>query len=272
MAIRCDYHLHSVHSGDGSVPMREVVEDAISKGLTHMAFTDHVDFCYPYEKYGTEEVFEINTDAYLYDILRLREEFGDRIKIAYGVELGLQECAFRENSIYVKNNNFDFILGSIHLVNGCDPFYPEFTAGKTDAKAFGEYFDATLANVKKFENFDCLAHLDYVVRYGGAKDMNYRWEEYRETITEILKILIERGKGIEVNTAGIRKNLKDVHPTAEILKLYKTLGGEIVTVGSDAHRKGQVASDINRAEQALKEAGFDYYCVFENRYPEFLKI
>ena len=95
---------------------------------------------------------------------------------------------------------------------------------------------------------------------------------HRESIREILKTLIERGKGIEINTAGLRYNLGHVHPKIEILHMYKELGGEIITVGSDAHKKTDLARDFDIAYEILKECGFNYYTRFEKLSPLFERI
>ena len=139
-------------------------------------------------------------------------------------------------------------------------------------EAYTEYFQSIIDNVKKFKNFDVYGHLDYVVRYGPNKDANYSYDEYKDVIDEILRLLVEEGKGLEVNTGGIKHNLKDLHPCMGILKRYRELGGEIVTVGSDAHTPQDLANGFDRAFEFLKECGFGYYTIFENRLPEFKKL
>ena len=149
----------------------------------------------------------------------------------------------------------------------------EIRTNKTEEEIIREYFQCILDNVKLFNNFDVLGHLDYAVRYAPETDKNYNYLKYKDLIDPILETVIEKGKGIEINTAGIRKYyLKDVHPTTDIIKRYKELGGEIITVGSDAHTAGWEATDFHRAEEALKAAGFDYYCTFENRIATFNKF
>ena len=118
--------------------------------------------------------------------------------------------------------------------------------------------------------FDVYGHLDYVVRYSPEK--SYDPLDYREMIDEILKLLIKKGKGIEINTAGLKSGLGYVHPHEFILNRYKELGGEMITAGSDAHDRSRVAADFDQAEEALKKAGFKYYAVFRQRKPDFIAI
>lgn len=272
MPITADCHLHSSHSGDSDTPMEEMVLEGISRGLTTMCFTEHNDFEYPPSPEEPDNIFLLNTDSYLYDLLKLKEKYADKIRILFGVELGLQPHIVRQNAVYAKSYDFDFIIGSSHLCHGIDPYYPAFYEGRTDEEAYREYFESILENIKKFSNFDVYGHLDYVVRYGASKDRNYSYEKYKDIFDEILKLLLEKEKGIELNTGGLSKGLKDVHPCTGILKRYRELGGEIITIGSDAHAPSHIGDFFERACEILKECGFQYYTIFEKRTPEYHKL
>ena len=271
MAIICDYHVHSNFSGDAKDTLEDMVKSAIDKGFSQICFTEHQDLVFPYLP-GEEGMFDLNTDSYLYELLRVRNKYEDRIRVCFGVELGMQLDAVRENAIYAKSHEFDMIIASLHLVDKVDPYYPEYFEGKTEEEAYGTYFTRIYENLLRFENFDVLGHLDYIVRYGANKDNNYKYETYKSTIDKILEFLIEHEKALEINTAGIRKGTKDVHPTLDILTAYKSMGGELVTIGSDAHNVNDIGADFDRAEEALKECGFKYYCLYENRVAEFKKL
>lgn len=272
MAILYDQHLHTTNSGDSKAPMEEVIQSAIAKGLKGLTFTEHNDIDFPYIP-GEEGMFDLNTDSYLYELIQMKEKYAGQIDIRFGVELGMQTDVFRKNAVYAKAYDFDFIIFSCHVVNGKDPYYPQFWADRSDEEAMHEYFQCILDNVKMFHNFDVLGHLDYPVRYAPNKDANYSYDRHRVLIDRILETLIDNGNGLEINTAGIRKsNLRDVHPYNDILKRYKELGGEIVTVGSDSHVVGQEGADFDRAAEALKNAGFDYYCTFDKRVASYHKL
>ncbi|MBR1931213.1 MAG: histidinol-phosphatase HisJ family protein [Lachnospiraceae bacterium] len=272
MPILSDCHLHTSHSGDSEAPMEEMILQGISQGLTTMCFTEHNDFDYPVTELDPAGKFELNTDAYLYDLIRLREKYADRIRILFGVELGLQPSVIRRNAIYAKSYDFDFIIGSSHLVRERDPYYPEYYEGRSDEEAYREYFESILENIQKFSNFDVYGHLDYVVRYGRTRDENYTYAQYSDIFDEILKLLIDKEKGIELNTGGLKKGMRDVHPCTDIIKRYKELGGEIITVGSDSHDTAHIAEGFDRAMEVLKACGFSYYTIFEKRVPEFKRI
>lgn len=273
MPITADCHLHTSHSGDSDTPMEQMILQGISQGLDTMCFTEHNDFDYPGTPQYPGDIFLLNTDSYLYDLIQYKEKYADRIRVLFGVELGLQPQVMRQNAVYAKSYDFDFIIGSSHICNGQDPyFHSPFFDGRSADEAYLEYFESILENIKKFSNFDVYGHLDYVVRYGDEMDKNYSYEKFKDIFDAILELLIDKGKGIEVNTGGLKKGMKDLHPCMGVLKRYRELGGEIITIGSDSHDTHHIADSFDRACDALKECGFRYYSVFEKRVAEFKRL
>lgn len=272
MPITADFHMHSNFSGDSDAPMEAMIHKSIELGLTHMCFTEHQDLDFPICDEVPAGKFEVNADAYLYDLLKYRDKYKDKINILFGVELGLQPHIARENAIFAKAHDYDFIIGSSHICNKKDPYFPAFYEGRSEEEAYCEYFQSIIDNIKKFQNFDVYGHLDYVVRYGPNKDADYTYTKYQDLLDKILELLIDNGKGIEINTGGVVKGLKELHPCTDIIKHYKDLGGEIITIGSDAHKPEDIYRHFNRAEEVLKECGFKYYTIFEKRIPEFKKL
>lgn len=272
MAITADYHLHSSFSGDSTAPMEDMVRSGFQKGLTHMCFTEHMDLHYPISVDVPAGFFEVNTDSYLYELLHLKEKYASDIQLSFGIELGLQASYTKELNMYARSYDFDFIIGSSHIVNGKDPYEPAYFQGRTEEEGYREYFTTVIENIKKFTRYDVYGHLDYVVRYGPKLDKDYSYEKYKDLFDRMLTLLLEQEKGIELNTGGLRSGLKDFNPCADVLRRYRELGGEIITVGSDAHAPADVASNFALAEETLKSCGFKYYSVFEKRVPEFKKI
>ena len=168
--------------------------------------------------------------------------------------------------------NFDFVIGSSHVVHGYDPYFPPFWKTHTEEEGYREYFESILENIRAFDDFDVYGHIDYVVRYGPTRNENYTYARYSDVIDEILRLLIEKGKGIEINTGGFKYGLGHPNPCEEILARYRELGGEIITVGADAHAPEHVGFAFEKVPQILKDAGFIYYTVFRKRKPEFIKI
>ena len=271
MAILTDYHTHSHFSGDCDTPIENMIAKAISLGMTHLCFTEHLDLDYPVRE-GECLDFSLATDEYRNRFLSLKEKHQKDIELLWGVELGLQNHIFSDLHEYVQQQPFDFIIASSHLCNGGDPYYPDFFEGRREDDVYKEYFSSILENVKNFSDYDVYGHLDYIVRYGPNKDARYSYEKYRDIFDSLLKVIIEKGKGIELNTGGIKYGLKDLHPATSILKRYKELGGEIITIGSDAHNPENLLHHFSRAESVLKECGFEYYTIFKERIPQFIHL
>lgn len=272
MSILADCHMHTHHSGDSEAPMEAMIGRAIELGLEHICFTEHQDFDFIYEPDEPQDLFETDTDAYLKELREMQAEYSARLNIRFGIELGLQTHLAEQLKNYASSYAFDFIIGSSHICNHKDPYLKNYFEGRTERDAYFEYFSYIKECVSSCPYFDVYGHLDYVLRYGPTKNTSFRYSEYQEAIDPILRSLIEQGKGIELNTSGYAYALGSPHPSREILLRYKELGGEILTVGSDAHDPSHIASDFDRAARLLSDCGFHYYCVFEHRKPVFYPL
>ncbi len=266
--ILYDYHLHTNFSSDCDILPEEMIKSAINKGLKEIAVTDHMDFLYP-DKNMPFTIIPSEYYPYLYE---LKEKYMDKINIKIGAELGYQDTAVDMLNNFCKEAPFDFLICSIHTISGLELYGDSYYKGKTKEEAFYGYFSYIKEGIKLFSDFDVFGHIDYVNRYGGYSDKSLEYEKYKDIIDDILKMLIERDKGIELNTSGIRYNLGYIHPKIEILKRYKELGGRIITVGSDSHKPSDIGFKFDDARKLLIETGFDKITVFEKRKPEFIKI
>ncbi len=265
--FRADYHTHSSFSFDSDAPMENMIISAISKGLNEIAFTDHVDFD---EKYYTINDY----NEYIPTIMDFREKYKDRIHIVFGVELGLENQWADKINAFSKKYPFDFIIGSSHATQTYDLYYDqkEFFSKRTKEEAYNTYFTEIYKNILACDNFNVYGHLDFVSRYGLYDDNSLEYKDYSDAIDTVLKELIKRNKGIEVNTSGFRYGIDTTYPSLTILRRYKELGGEIITCGSDSHSVGGVGDYIDYAYELVKAAGFKYISVFRNQKPEFIKI
>lgn len=273
MSIKADYHMHSNHSGDSQMEMSQMLECLINKGITHMCFTEHYDGDYVYDQ--PESIpgqFDLDIPTYHKDYLDIKSKYDGKINIAYGIELGIQPSVIEENESIARTNDFDFIIASNHLCHRKDPYYSYFFEGRTDKEAFREYFESVLESVSSYNDYDVFGHIDYAVRYAPDMDKNYFYKDYSDLFETILKKIIEDGHGLELNTKGIRVGLKSSNPSEDILKRYKKLGGEIITIGSDAHTIPELAWGLEKAEEILKRVGFKYYTTFSKRKPKFHTI
>lgn len=263
-----DQHMHCNFSGDSDALPEDMIKAGIAHGLSGICFTDHLDYDYPEEP----NIFLLDFDNYFKVLSDLREKYTDKISVNIGIELGLQTQAAGQNLAVAEKYPFDFIIGSSHVVNHMDPYYPEFFAGRDEDAAYMEYFESVLENINSDVDFDVYGHIDYVVRYGPNKNSFYTYEKFKDIIDEILTQLISKGKGIEVNTGGFKYGLGHPNPTEDIIKRYRELGGEIITMGADAHVPEYVAYEFDKTAQIIKNCGFKYYTVFKNRKAEFIPL
>lgn len=262
-----DTHMHTVFSGDCQAPVSAQIERAIQLGMKEICITDHHD----YDVVSPTD-FTLDIDSYLPFLTNIRQVYADRIRVNIGIELGLQIHIKEYLDELIQNYQFDYIIGSIHFIDSLDPFFPEFFQGRTEEESYHRYFEVTRKRVEQMDCFDALGHLDYVVRYGPNQNRRYNYDAYRDCIDPILKTLIEKGKGLECNTGGYKYGLGHPNPTEEILIRYRELGGEILTIGSDSHTPLHVGYDFDHLKQVLLHCGYQYYTVFHNRKPEFIKI
>ncbi|HAB93458.1 MAG TPA: histidinol phosphate phosphatase [Lachnospiraceae bacterium] len=275
MSVIADYHLHTSFSGDSTASMETQVLSALERGLSCLCFTDHYDPFFPYENNPDVEpgTFELDYPSYYREYLRMRDKYKGKITLRFGIELGLQACLSDYLKDYVRDHReLDFIIGSNHLCGGYDPYYPAFLVGRTEEEALNLYLEESLDNLLGFSDIDSCGHLDYVVRYLPHRESLYTYRAFSDRIDPILRFLISRGIALEVNTSPLSKRMRFFNPLPDILARYRELGGELITVGSDAHVPERVAGCFEETSKILKDLGFRYYAVYENRKPQMLPL
>ena len=261
--IHADIHLHTSFSTDCNEEMENVIKAGCERGLDIICFTEHIDRDYP-----IPGQFVLDCDLYRKKFLEMRDKYKNRITLLYGVELGLLPWLSEWYESFVKQYPFDFVIGSIHNPKNVDPYYPEYFEGRSEEEAYREYFEESLACVRAFSGFDAIGHMDYIVRYGPNKNKEYSYGKYSEFIDPILELIVEKGIALEVNSAGYRKGLGEPNPCRDIVMRYRALGGELITIGSDAHSAKDVACDFDRVEDLLISCGFKKHAVYFGRAPK----
>ncbi len=259
-----DYHLHSRVSFDSDCAPKDIVSAAEKAGLKEICFTDHYDF---------NDVFREKRD--LFTIEQYRADYdalsSKKITIRRGVEFGLTTWNQNELKELLDLYNFDFVIGSVHYAGGYDPYFEEFWTHNGIDTAFEKYLLQTLECVKAHRDFDVLGHLDYVCKslYNPTRKPIY-YQDYSDVCDEIMKTLVQNGKGMEINTSGVDR-VGDFLPSLDFIKRFRQLGGEIITVGSDSHDSNRVGQHIAGALEIAKEV-FGYVCTFDKRKAVFHKL
>ena len=276
--IQADMHMHTWFSTDSEACPCDMADEAVRKGLKTICFTDHFDK--DDLEWGEEGIFDV--DAYFVEMQKLQEEYAGKLNIRIGIELGLRTYLKDYYEELTKKYPFDFVIGSVHNVpykkdaEGnilyTDPAAEKLFTDRTDKEAYRLMMETTLENVRTSDCFQTLGHLDYVVRYGKSREKEYSYTDYADIIDEILKLLIEKEKGLEVNSAGLKYGIPFAHPHPDVLKRYRELGGEIITIGADAHKPEHIAYDFAKAEEILKSCGFKYYTEFFEQKPVFKQL
>lgn len=264
-----DYHVHSCFSSDCSFTMEEMTQNAIEKGIKTISFTDHIDYDYGKRKLD----FGFDVDDYFKELKKMKSNYHGKLEILSGIELGMQPHLAKDINKRIPLEEFDFIIMSLHTVMGREMHEGELFKDRDSIDAYLLYYNEMLKILETFNDFDVVGHinlLDRYIKYMNNTSVNF--QDYKEVIEKVLKKIIEKDKGIEINTSGIRYGINSFLPNVEILKLYKSLGGEIITIGSDAHFPDHIGDNYKEAVELLRELGFRFITTFKNRKKHFLKI
>lgn len=264
-----DYHIHTDVSPDGKQSLGDAVNRARLLGLTHIAITDHYDLMSG-EYYKNWRIKDL--PGYSRKIDEQRAKYKD-IYIAKGIEIGHNNNMLEDAINAINAIDFDFVIASSHFIDEVDPYFPEYFAGRTKQETYYGYLREIRDSIDNFdERVSVIGHIGYAARYSPYDDYKLRYEDYNEIIDEILIKAIKRGFGIELNTSNYRNKLKELMPPVSIVNRYKQLGGEIITIGSDAHISSEIGNAYDAAKQIALNAGFKKVCVFKNLKPHFIDL
>lgn len=263
-----DCHNHTSSSMDSDADLSAVLEQAARVGLNMVCTTDHMDLLS-----RTNEVLEDwDWTPILEQHRQAREKGPAGVELRLGAELNAAHVFPERNRRLVELAELDMVAGSVHnmsqTIGGQDFCLWTYTDEDMCHRALDDYFNSLLI-LSKIDFVDVMAHIPYTLRYMNDRDGNrVTLDRYFDRLEVILTNLIARGAGMEVNT-NRGKVLEIYRP---ILQMYRRLGGEIVTLGSDSHRPEDIGKGIPGAALLLKELGFHYYTVYRRRKPEFIAL
>lgn len=245
--FRSDYHVHTQISPDSNCSMEEYCRVGIEKGILLIAFTDHYEWYHmkPEKVYFDQSYLE----QYQNQLEKCRERYGQQIKILSGLEFGQMHLQMDEVKRLLNRYPFEFIIASVHKLNDIDLSKVMFQ--KDNVAEVTEAYYKSLYQTAKEGVYHVIGHINLVKRYSAKFGIIEPDEKYEKQIKEILNVVIQRGKGIEINTSGLRQSLGESLPSGIILDWYKEMGGQLVTFGSDAHRAKDLGEGISDAAKRV---------------------
>lgn len=270
-----DYHVHTKFSDDSVYAMEDVIRDAVRMGMDEICITDHVDYGIKEDWDSGREIqyregdllANVDYPKYVEKIRKLQKQYEGKIRIRTGLEFGIQMHTIPQFEALFARYPFDFIILSVHQVEDKEFWTQDFQRGRTQKEYNERYYEEMLSLVKNYKNYCVLGHMDLIKRYDEAGF--YPFEKVKPLIEDILRVVIADGRGIEVNTSAKRYGLKGTMPSEEILQLYRKLGGEIITIGSDSHKPEHLGTYIRETKELLRRMGFRQFCTYEKMKPVF---
>lgn len=254
-----DYHMHSNFSCDCQWSMAEMCQSAIDRGIRENGFTEHYDL-HPGER--CRDWFR--PAPWWEEVTRCRERFAGQLTIRAGIEIGEPHIFAAEAAQMLATLPFDYVIGSLHWVGEESVFDPGYFQRHESDEAFGAFFEE-LETMTRTADFDILGHFDVPIRTAHAIYGGYDPQRHEAAIRAVLRNCIDRGIALDLNTAALRRPANALTPNLTILRWYAEMGGERITLGSDAHHPPHVGANLTEALQAAYEAGLRTLTFFEQR-------
>ena len=252
-----DSHIHTEFSLDSQMKIQHGLEHSKNIGIG-MTITEHLDLKFP-----TGEDFNFDIDNYFNDYEKYKSS-----KFMLGIEIGMQLICLEENRAIASKYPFDYIIGSLHVADGQDIYYPKFYEGKSKKESFEQYFGSMIDCVKRYDFIDSLGHIDYISRYATFDDKEIYYEEFNEYIDEVLNTIVSNEKVIELNTRRL-DNKEAYNNLIHIYSEYNKKGGKYVTIGSDAHHAEHIGQNFKLANSICEICNLKPV-YFKNRKMEYM--
>ena len=265
-----DLHVHTDNSFDGHHSAVFLCETAAARGLRALALTDHVEM-----DFYREQSFDRTAKQSYFEIVKARSAFRGKLIVCAGVELGQPTYNLPESEHLVQQYSYDIVIGSIHNLRGKKDFWymtaEEFAEGRA-AAMLRDYFDEMLL-LAQWGKFDVLAHLTYPLRYiEGKHGIPMGREDYAEQVDAILEAVVKNRLALEINTSGLRQQIKQTSPAEWIVRRFRALGGERITVGSDAHIAEDLGAGLEAGMETALRCGFTHMTLYQRREPIQIEI
>jgi len=249
-----DFHTHSTFSFDGTEPIENIVRAAIGKGIKTLAVTDHFEF-FDGELSFTQDKLK----AYITEITALKKQYAGQINLLCGLEVGYTKNHADQLADALAPHSFDYLINSVHEVNGIDCYFAEYFENKTKSRAYGDYLTAVLDSLDAPYPYHTAGHIGYVCRNSPYANADIEYPEFKELLDAILQKLITKDKFLEINPniygTARQETRHAFSPNVEILTAYKNMGGKKIIYGSDAHKSERLGDKYKEGVQILKNLG-----------------
>lgn len=253
-----DSHMHTCFSTDSKMKMDEAVARGrkLDIGIT---ITEHMDIAYP-----EPMSFIFDVEKYFADYNTFRSE-----KVLLGIEIGMRSDCLEENCKLVEKYPFDYVIGSVHVIDNIDIYAAEFYHERNKKDVYEQYFKTMKQCVTCYDGIHSLGHIDYIARYARFKDPEVYYHEFKDYIDEVLVILAQKGKALEINTRrlGTKEAVEIIMP---IYKRFYEVGGRLVTIGSDAHHVKDIGRGLDVGLEIAERSKLDVV-YFKGGKPQYQK-
>jgi histidinol-phosphatase (PHP family) len=268
-----DLHVHSTCSADGGSTILDYARQAAAAGLAVVGFCEHLDFDPRDRSY-----MYLDVDRYDHEIEAARREVCG-LRLCQGVEITYQAGLEARIRDWLAGRRWDYVVASVHLVEYADGWamisepraVEDYYAGHSQQETYVPYFEELLRAVRSGLG-NVLGHLDLIKRYGVTHYGPFRPAEFEDEIRAVLRAMVEVGVGLEINTSGWRQAPGEPYPGLEVVRWYRALGGEVLTVGSDAHRVEDLGAGVPQALDLARAAGFRAVAAFEKGQPFWIDL
>ncbi len=261
-----DYHIHTKLCKHAKGEIDDYIQKAIEKNLTEIGISDHMPLPDGFDPEHRMEVDEF--EIYKGWFESAVEKFGGRIKLKFGIEAEFIEDKIDFIRGFIKNGNFDYVIGSLHFLNDWN-IASHKEEWKWNGKDVDEVYENYYQGLKKLVKsglFDIVGHFDLIKKFGHRAERNFD-----EFISEILKLVKDSGMCIEINTSGLRQKVREIYPSEKILGMIRDYKIPL-TLGSDAHNPEDVARDFEFALDLIERYGDGKISIFEKRRRSEIKI
>lgn len=265
-----DTHIHTKMSFDGQEDIKDIVEHCIATGCKHISITDHLDVHVDASGNPTSEAM-LDFENYIKLYRPIKEQYKDKIDINIGVECGYTKENKDINKTLLDSYKLDYVINSVHEVDGKDCYFSYFYTGRTKEQSFNCYLNAVLESLNVDYHFDAIGHLGYVERTAVYPDKVLYYPEFKTIIDKILTTIIAKDKILEINT-NVYGSSTLFMPRPDILKAYYDLGGRKITFSSDAHQIRRLGQNYDAVVKTAKDIGFSELTYISNGKHKFYKI